>query len=630
MTTAVTKYLDSKKIDYQLDGLNAIACCPICKEGNKWGIHIESGLWSCFRGKCGAKGNLKTLRRHFGDPVEAEVISNLEDDEVKPTKARSPEAIPDWEAHHKKLLENDEVMNYLNDDRGFSIETIKEAKLGLSARNFGNGAARALTFPYFEKGKCLGIKYKSLAPDPKDFRFTAGRDVGLYMADRVVKGMESLIICEGETDALMLLQQGYTNVVGVSGANSKKADWADLLDLPKKLYLVMDNDEVGVEGAKTFATRFGIDRFHIVNIPALPLDIPIEDKHGTRTTISDVNEFFFCGHTKEEFDLLLEQAQPFALEGVTSMDAAFENLISDFEQRGSTELKYKFLWPSVNLKAKGIDEGDLIAVLASRKVGKTTWVLNQLEFMLSEYKMNVHFECLEMRPEQLTKKWAAMYLGVDEDLLTIPQLRQAQAADRARDNHFYFSQSSPKNEDDMINIMRKTARRYAVGVSAFDNLQLLVDTTITKVDRNARPAFISSITKKFKRLAGELKIPIFMISQPKNVQDGEMVSASDSEGSGALANDCDLFFTLNRAREAKMKMDAMASLGNFETNQSHSDDMYVETALSRRSPGGFVTLKIDGAKSTIREFNAEETPSGQRKAMIGNIVIIDDNETVAI
>lgn len=635
--TAVEKYLNAKGIQYYLDGNNAIIQCPVCKQDEgQCGINIDSYLWNCFRGKCAAKGNEVTFKRIFGDVVEQK--SNLDDDvtTVPATRAQSAnsiEPIPDVEAAHQKLLENDEILNWLNDERGFSLEAVKAAKLGLGLRKFGNKSSErfktiesALMFPYFDGDKCVGVKYRSLPPTNKDFKFTAGREVGLYRQNAIKKDMEALILAEGESDTLALVNQGIDYVVGVPGCEGKKVSWDDKLNLPKKMYLVYDNDEAGQKGALAFATRFGVERFHNVVIPQHPLMEPI----GERTTVKDINDFFMAGHTLEEFQELLDKAKPFDMEGITSMEDAFDEIIAEYEQRGNLDLKYKFKWDSVNSKAKGIDDSDLIIVLAPRKTGKTTFVLNQLEYMLTTYGINIHFECLEMSPKQLTKKWAAMFMDVDEDSMTIEQFKEAQRLERARPNHFYFSQSCPKNEDEAMDIMRKTARRYAIGAAAFDNLQLLVDTVITRADRPQRPAFISSITKKFKRLAGELKYPLFLISQPKNVQDGEMVSGTDSEGSGAPANDCDLFITLNRDREAKMKMAQMASLGKFETNQSHSSVMYVETAFSRRSSGGVVTLKMDGEKSLIREYSDDERKATTKQGMIGSIAFHDDNEKVDI
>jgi len=642
LSTAVEVYLEAKGIDYHLDGDNATFDCPFCDDNErKFGINIHNWKGHCFKAKCDIGVNEITFKRKFGDSV---VTSNFEDvaAQVRPAAKKStPEVPPDPEIAHKALLEDTEVMNFLNDSVGFSMATIKRAKLGLAKRKFSPRTAtaeeklnwppsRALTFPYFRKGKCYGVKYKTLPPEEKDFRYTKDVDLGLYNEDVIKKDMESLILVEGEKDCLTLLDRGYDNVVGIPGAKVKNAFWADMLDLPKKLYLCMDNDEVGVEGAKAFATRFGIERIHIVNIPHLEMDEPVIDKHGTRTTTSDVTDFFQAGGTKEQFDELLAEAKAIDIEGVTSMQDAFDEIIADYEERGNLDRKYKFMWPSVNLKAKGIDDGDLIVILAARKVGKTTFVLNQLEHMLTTHGINIHFECMEMTPKQLTKKWAAMHMGTNEDDMTIAQFKEAKAFDRARNNHFYFTQSSPKTEDEAFNIMRKTARRYGIGAGAFDNLQLLVDTTIPRSDRNQRPAYISSITKKFKKLAGELKYPLFLISQPKNVPDGEMVSGNDSEGSGATANDCDLLLTLNRDREAKMKMASMASLGKFETNASHSSVMYVETAYSRRSEGGFVTLKIDGAKSIIREFSSEEANANTIKTLANGIQIINEEVAAAI
>ena len=632
MSTAVELYLDSKKIDYRLDGNNAIAICPICEQGDKWGINIDSGLWNCFRGSCGAKGNLKTLRRHYGDPVE-EVVSNLEED-VPVTrvavKNNKPEPPPDYELYHERLLTNDTILNYLNDDRGFSLETIKHFKIGLHARKFENGLpVPALVFPYFSKGKCYGGKFKSLPPEPKDFRFTKLVDIGLYNVDVIKQGMEYLILCEGETDLMMLHQQGYENAVGIPGANSKKADWAPLLDLPKKLYLVLDNDDVGVEAAIAFANRFGINRVNIVNIPKLELYTPVEDKHGTRTTVSDVNEFFYNGGTKEDFDILLAEAHPLDIEGVTTMDTAFDNLIAQLEETGSISYPYEFKWASVTARAKGIKSGDLVVVLAAAKCGKTTWVLNQTDFMVQRYGCRVHFECMEMDAEELTKKWTAMTLEKDEDSITKADILKGQKINRDRGNSFIFTRSYPTSIEDFVEGLDKTQMRYDTNVKVIDNFQALIDLTIGRGKDNNRPNYMSRVSKILKASAKKWG-PTFLISQPKGLQEGQMVTVNDSEGSTCLTKDADLFFAMNRNPEVRMKIGEMAQMSNFETSQSHSETIYIDLGLSRRSAGGICTLKIDGAKSTIRDFNSDESVAGIRKNMINGILIIDDSEQVKV
>jgi len=632
LTSNVIKYLDAKKIDYQLDGNNALFNCPFCDDSEqKFGINIENWLGQCFKGKCATKVNEITFKRKFGDVIEHK--SNLEDDEPEPkaaTKTKPIEDIPNIEAHHAALLADDELMNYLNDERGFSMETIKDSKLGLSKRNFGNGPVRALTFPYFSKGKCTGVKYKSIAPEVKDFRFTKGRDVGLYRVDNIKKDMEYLIIAEGETDVMMLLQAGYTNVVGISGCDAKKMDWADLLELPKKLYLVLDNDEAGLKGAKAFTARFGVERFNIVNIPHYDLDVPITDKHGTRTTISDVNEFFHTGHTKEEFDALLDSARPFDIEGVTTMDEAFDNIIKNFGDTGSFLPEYKFKWDSINQIAKGKKKGDLIVFLAPAKCGKTTWCLNDCEFMAEQYGISPHFDCMEMTGDDLTKKWTAMKLGVDEDDLTLAQMQEGKRLAKSRPNQFIFTRSHPTTLDEYLTHLRRIKRRYDSGIIVVDNFQILVDLTIGRNNSNNRPAYMSQVSKSLKALAHELQVPLVLISQPKQLQEDKMVGVNDSEGSSTLTKDADLFFTANRNPEVKMKLAQMESIGKLETNQSHSENMYIELGLSRRSAGGFRTLKIDGAKSLIREFDDTETTAGQKKIMAGGIQIIDDNEKVEV
>jgi replicative DNA helicase len=312
------------------------------------------------------------------------------------------------------------------------------------------------------------------------------------------------------------------------------------------------------------------------------------------------------------------------------MDAAFDDIIKKFGEQGSFAPKYKFKWDSLTQRAKGIDDGDMVVWLAPGKAGKTTACLNQCDFMVDEYALNPHFDCMEMGADELTKKWTAMKLVTNIDDLTLAQMQEGRSLARSRQNSFLFTRSRPTNLDDYLQSLIKAKRRYNSGVIVIDNFQILVDLTIGRNNTNNRPAYMSQVSKSIKALAGELKVPIFLISQPKQLQDGQMVGANDSEGSSTLTKDCDIFITLNRNPEAKMKIDQMAALGNFETNQSHSDDVYVQVALSRRSAGGFCTLKIDGAKSLLREYNSDETTVGQKKAMVNGIAFVDDNAKVSI
>jgi KaiC/GvpD/RAD55 family RecA-like ATPase len=640
----VERYLESKGIDYHLDGENAIFNCPFCGETEgKFGINITNWQGHCFKSKCDIGVNEITFKRKYGDSVHT--VSNFEDSVAQvPTvakKTNKPEVPQDPEIAHKALLEDTEIMNWLNDSVGFSMATIKAAKLGLGKRKFAPHhlsaqekkdwhISPALTFPYFRKGKCYGVKFKTLPPEEKDFRFTSGVDLGLYREDVIKPGMESLLMVEGEKDALTLVTHGYDNVVGVPGAKVKNAFWAEMLDLPKKLYLIMDNDQVGIDGAKAFATRFGADRIHIVNIPHLPMDEPVVDKHGTRTTTSDVTDFFQAGGTKEQFDALLAEAKVEDIEGVTTMDSAFDKMIARIDSGDTTEFPYLFKWASVNTRAKGCKKGDLITVLAAPKCGKTSFLLNQCEYMVETYGHRIHFSCFEMDDDELNRKWLAMQLGVDIETLTREQIVEGKRTNKQRGNPFVYTRPHPTSLDNYVELLAKTKRRYATDVLVVDNFQYLVDLTIGKGSGDSRPNYMSKVSKTLKVIAKELDMVTFLVSQPRNIEEGAMVTVNHSEGSGTLKADSDLFFTFNRAPEVKMKLEQLQAIGNLETNQSHSDNMYVEVGLSRRSKGGFCTLKIDGATSTIREFHEAERNANTRKTLIAGIEIIDENEVTTI
>ncbi len=72
VTTKVTQYLDSKKIDYFINGDQANFSCPFCNASEKTCfMNVNNFLWDCKRAKCTGPGagNEFTFKQHFGDAV---------------------------------------------------------------------------------------------------------------------------------------------------------------------------------------------------------------------------------------------------------------------------------------------------------------------------------------------------------------------------------------------------------------------------------------------------------------------------------------------------------------------------------------------------------------------------------
>ena len=140
----ILSYLDSKQIDYKLTSGNQEATfpCPVCGESNKFYVNTETGAFICFRGSCDTQGGLKDLIKLLGDTEDKVSIEVSEiPREIQDPEPISPETV---EGYHQSLLERyGSLEKYFTEKRGYTIETIKEFKLGCGGR--------CITIPIFNE-----------------------------------------------------------------------------------------------------------------------------------------------------------------------------------------------------------------------------------------------------------------------------------------------------------------------------------------------------------------------------------------------------------------------------------------------------------------------------------------------
>jgi KaiC/GvpD/RAD55 family RecA-like ATPase len=621
MLTKAEKYVIDKGWDYRTSGNQiAIEYCPFCrKDGYKFFLNVDSFLWDCKRPDCPSNksgkggGNEWKLKKHMGDKMDevSEATSSR-----KQKGKQEVEGIPDYEQAHQWLLGEPDWMNYLNDMRGWDFDLVKRMKIGMMNRWITDEQSEigCFTYPYVINGKCEFVKFRTMPGHKKNFSSLSGRDVPLYNQDAVQKGMEYLVLVEGEADTLSVLALGEENVVGVPGAGMKQATWSDLLDYPGKLYLLFDSDEDGQEGAKKFAERFGINRFYNIVLPEFDLDEPVEDKPGkVRTKGKDITEWRMTGKTNADFKELLSSAQLFSVDGVSSIRKSLSELRKEIAKRGNNLPQYDTPWESLNKTFGGADDGQLVIIQAAQKTGKTSLALDWADYLVKDKKVNVLFECLEMPDTDLARKWASYVTNTDDSpgALSFEQvlgmLDEADGKAKTREAELHFGYVPVESLEQEFERLRSIIQRYGIKVLFFDNLQYLVD-KVWAGERasGGRPAFISKVTKMFKSLAMEMKMLVVLIAQTKGLDEDTVATAGTLEGSRAPGNDCDTMMIMNRTKQMQIKskdeLQEMAGLGDNTLNtQTLNPELFIEVGLTRRAPGGLCVLMIDGARSLVFE-----------------------------
>ena len=302
--------------------------------------------------------------------------------------------------YHQRLRENADVLEWFRRKYGISDETIDWLQIGYADNLGGEGVVRSLAgkdqgfsrrdlaasgafhpthqdgldpffeqrivFPYWSRGRVVFLigrktpwtpdkpweqgKYKKLpVHDDSSHSYVAPciDNSHLYNEDCLVSGPERVIITEGVTDCISLMEHGFSAVSPVT-VRIREADWGRLLPRfrhVKTIYLCQDNEisQAGLNGALKTAAILSDQKIR-TRLVVLPLEPKHEEarrmlrerfgigtalgaqglakelKGRTREEIGDaeklleeakidVNEYFAQGHTAEDFEQLLSKAE---------------------------------------------------------------------------------------------------------------------------------------------------------------------------------------------------------------------------------------------------------------------------------------------------------------------------------
>lgn len=202
------------------------------------------------------------------------------------------------------------------EQRGIQSDTALQMGVSTKSDDRGNW----LVFPYQLDGKLVNRKYRLTSR--KDHGMDTGGKLCLWNADclrsdSVLNHGASVIITEGEFDALIAIQSGYENVVSVPNgapadrmddpANSKRYAflWESIVELEqvKSFILATDADNPGRLLAHDLASILGAERCRFIEYP-----------EGTK----DLNEVFLQGGAPA-VTRLIEASKPYPVRGLYAM-----------------------------------------------------------------------------------------------------------------------------------------------------------------------------------------------------------------------------------------------------------------------------------------------------------------------
>lgn len=349
---SVLSYLESKGWDFKTETNNhKIKNCIFCaNNSSNLEVQVERGYFHCWA--CGEKGSFYDLKKHTGDL--AYTVTKVEEDTTPPPTNEEFDALTNKaKKYSERIWGRESALNYIK-NRGFNDETIKHFAFGAQSKH----GQYWLTIPHFESGIAVNIKYRSIPPEAKKWRQEAKTKKILFNIDAVSKfAHESIILTEGELKTAALWQMGFKNSVSLTGGvDNFPPEWVDILAPVKKIYLCLDSDKPGVDGAEKLGMRLGLERCYFVELP----------------DAKDPDEYFFeKNHTADEFKDLLKRAKKQDVRNIVSVNQALKKLQTRLEiQDTETVDGLQTPWANVNNLLGGLKPGDLIVLGAPPKVGK--------------------------------------------------------------------------------------------------------------------------------------------------------------------------------------------------------------------------------------------------------------------
>lgn len=269
--------------------------------GESFAVHLsgsKAGMWGEFNGEDGAaSGDVLALVSaargcSFAEALDwARDFCGLERPVFHPIARRSYTRPP--RPPCRRPAPESRAGAYLA-SRGLRPETIAAFQVADGETRAGRPA---VVFPYKREGELVMVKWLAVerADGKKDVSTTADSEPCLFGWQAIPDDARSVVIAEGEIDAMTWWQMGFPALSPPRGASD--ASWVDVeyprLDRFETLYLAYDNDEPGRKALAKIAPRFG-DRARLV---------------GHLATGKDANEWLAAGATREDFARLLREAR---------------------------------------------------------------------------------------------------------------------------------------------------------------------------------------------------------------------------------------------------------------------------------------------------------------------------------
>ncbi|WP_205191558.1 toprim domain-containing protein [Burkholderia sp. LMG 13014] len=424
-------------------------------------------------------------------------------------------------------VENSEPVGAWFASRGLTPETLKAFRVAAQAR----GDRHYAVFPYLRGEKDLiNVKYRNIA-DKKDMRQEGGAEPCLFGWHLVAPSQRSIVIAEGELDAMSLYQMGFCALSVNAGAGNHQwidSDW-DRLEQFSEIFLCYDNDAAGEKGVREVANRLGQERCRVV----------------TFDSAKDANDFLLAGSTADDFRRCMDAGSTFDPDELKSISEFWGGVKALFypadDQAHDPYLSFcgmSQLWFEFR-------QGEVTVWTGYNGHGKSL-LLNQVLLGLMTQGERVCVFSGEMTSVRQGKRIAKQLGGLDRPS---PEYLDAMA-EWLRDRYWSFAVVGTASIDRLLTVFTYAFKRYGIRHCVIDSLMM------TDVQSDG-PGAITAQKDAMRKLANWARANgthIHLVAHPRKGQDEKRTPGKqDVAGAGVITDAADNVFAVWSAQKEQVE-----------------------------------------------------------------------------